>query len=119
MNEGTHSLAPDHIPFYIAGPHSDPLFVAVVIFVVLLVLVVGNLYLQLHSLPERMAHRAHSNQFLVIAILGLIALITHNNIYWIAALLLAAVNVPDFATPLNSIARSLERQTGGEQNDNA
>ncbi len=33
---------------------------------------------------------------------------THNNLYWVAALLLATVQLPDFTTPLNSISRSLE-----------
>ncbi|MDN3718716.1 hypothetical protein QW131_04475 [Roseibium salinum] len=41
--------------------------------------------------------------------LGLLALFTHNNIFWVAALLLAFVQVPDFVSPLGSIANSLSR----------
>lgn len=32
---------------------------------------------------------------------------THNNIFWVAALVLAVVELPDFLTPLKSIAKSL------------
>ncbi|MEO1091649.1 MAG: hypothetical protein AAFX81_13520 [Pseudomonadota bacterium] len=112
MESGVHELAPDHLPGFITAPGAtDVLLVCVVVFLVVFTLVIGNLYLRLHALPERMAHRAHSNQFLLIGILGLLALFTHNNLFWVAALLLAAVQLPDFMTPLNSIARSLERAT--------
>ena len=40
---------------------------------------------------------------------------THNHIYWIAGLLLAFVQLPDFSTPLNSISDSLERLVGGRR----
>jgi hypothetical protein len=33
---------------------------------------------------------------------------THNNLFWIAALLLALVKFPDYSTPINSMAQSLE-----------
>ena len=46
------------------------------------------------------------------AVLGLLALFTHNHIFWIAALLLAMVQFPDFSTPIYSIADSLSRMAG-------
>ncbi len=64
------------------------------------VLGVGNIYLQLHSLPERMAHKSQKLQFEIVAVLGLISLFTHMHIFWIAGLLLALVDLPDFSTPL-------------------
>jgi hypothetical protein len=73
------------------------------------VVVIGNLYFQLHSLPERVAHRGHHVQMQLVAVLCLLALFTHNHAFWIAALLLAMVHLPDFTTPINSIAQSLER----------
>jgi hypothetical protein len=79
------------------------------IFLVLTVLGVGNLYLHLHSLPERMAHKSQKLQFEVVAVLGLISLFTHMHIFWIAGLLLALVDLPDFSTPLSSIAGSVEK----------
>jgi len=44
-----------------------------------------------------------------VAVLGLLALFTHIHLFWIAALLLAMIDLPDFGTPLRSIAESAER----------
>jgi len=104
MNE----LAPHHLPSFITGPSdTDVLFVLVVVIVIVAVLLVGTSYLWLHSLPERLAHGAQKTQFQMVAVLALIALFTHNNIFWIAALLLAIVKIPDFISPVKSIAESL------------
>ena len=51
----------------------------------------------------------------LIAVLAVLALFTHNNAFWVLALLLAVVRVPDFSTPLNSIAASLEKMSAREQ----
>ena len=56
-----------------------------------------------------MAHKSNLVQFQFIAVLSLLALFTHNNIFWVAALLIALVKIPDFSTPLNAIADSVER----------
>ena len=53
--------------------------------------------------------------FATLAVLALIALFTHNNVFWIAALLLALVELPDFSTPMNSIALSLEKLSGRDR----
>jgi hypothetical protein len=68
------------------------------IFFTLIVLGIGNLYLRLHSLPERMAHKSQKLQFEIVAVLGLLALFTHIHLFWIAALLLALIDLPDFGT---------------------
>ena len=47
-----------------------------------------------------------------IPIIILIALFTHQHVFWIAALLLAMIDLPDFGTPLKSIASSLEKMAG-------
>ena len=73
------------------------------------VLGIGNFYLRLHSLPERIAHKSQKLQFEIVAILGLLALFTHIHLFWIAALLLAFIDIPDFGTPLRSIAGSVEK----------
>ena len=110
MSERIHPLAPQNLPFFISGPDgSDPLMVAMGIFLVATVLWVGTLYWKLHSLPERMAHRTHKLQFEIVAVLGLISLFTHMHIFWIAGLLLAMIDLPDFSTPMRSIAGSVER----------
>jgi hypothetical protein len=112
MTEAIHPLAPEHLPGFLPGPDgSDFLFSVVVGLIVVLMLVIGNLYLKLHALPERMAHRQNNTQLQIITALALLALFTHNNVFWVAALLLAVVRWPDFSTPLNSIADSLEKLT--------
>jgi hypothetical protein len=103
-------MAPDHVPFFITPPgETDVLMVAMGIFLVAAVLWVGTLYWRLHSLPERMAHKSEKLQFEIVAILGLLALFTHIHLFWVAALLLAMIDIPDFGTPLRSIAGSVEK----------
>jgi hypothetical protein len=105
-----HPAAPHHLPWFIPGPDgSDTLLVVMGFFLVAVILWVGTLYWKLHSLPERMAHRTHKLQFEIVAVLGLISLFTHMHIFWIAGLLLAMIDLPDFSTPLRSIAGSVER----------
>lgn len=109
MSTELHPMAPHDLPAFVTPPgETDVMFVAVAVFFVVMVLVVGNLYLRLHALPERMAHRSNRSQFQIVAVLALIALFTHQTGFWIAALLLALVPVPDFATPVNRIADSLD-----------
>ena len=72
------------------------------------IVLLGVFYFTLHSLPERMAHKGNATQLQLISILCLLALFTHNNIFWVIAILLAAFRAPDLATPLNSIAASLQ-----------
>lgn len=109
MTEAIHAAAPHHLPAFITGPgETDILFVVVVSLLIVIVLAIGNLYFRLHALPERMAHSANSAQLQLVGVLALLALFTHNNLFWVAALLIAALRLPDFSTPLNAIARSLE-----------
>jgi hypothetical protein len=105
-----HPSAPHHLPFFIPGADgSDTLMVVTAIFLVAVILWVGTLYWKLHSLPERMAHKSQKLQFEIVAVLGLVSLFTHMHIFWIAGLLLAMIDLPDFGTPLRSIAGSVER----------
>lgn len=83
--------------------------VVMAILLIVIVLWVGTLYWKLHSLPERMAHKSQKLQFEIVAVLGLISLFTHMHIFWIAGLLLAMIDLPDFSTPLRTIAGSVER----------
>lgn len=112
--DGTHPAAADHLPPFITGPgQTDVLFIVVGIFLIGIVLLVGNFYLRLHALPEQVAHRTHKVQFEIVAILALLSLFTHNHLFWIAALLLAFIQLPDFSTPIASMARSLEKLARG------
>ena len=110
LSEQMHPAAPHHLPFFLPGADgSDPLTVVMGIFLVAIVLWVGTLYWKLHSLPERMAHKSQKLQFEIVAVLGIISLFTHLHIFWVAGLLLAMIDLPDFGTPLRSIAGSVER----------
>jgi NADH:ubiquinone oxidoreductase subunit 5 (subunit L)/multisubunit Na+/H+ antiporter MnhA subunit len=102
--------APHYLPSFITGPgQSDWLMTVMAVFLIVTVVSVGLLYLKLHALPEHMAHRTSKVQLQFVAVLALLALFTHNAVFWIAALLLALVELPDFSTPMNSIALSLEK----------
>jgi hypothetical protein len=59
-----------------------------------------------------MAHGSHKLQFEIVAVLGLVALFTHMHGFWIAGLLLALIDIPDFPGWLGRIARAVERIAG-------
>jgi hypothetical protein len=103
--------AADHVlpPFITVPGETDVLFVVMLVFIIAAVIGVGLLYFRLHALPEQIAHRGEKIQFQIVAVLGLLALFTHNHVFWIAGLLLALVQLPDFSTPLGSMAGSLEK----------
>ncbi len=113
MSEALHPSAPHDLPSFITAPgDTDTLTVVVGIVLLGSVLAVGNLYLHLHTLPERMAHKSQKLQFEIVAVLGLLALFTHNHLFWVIGLILAMVDLPDFGTPLRSIAGSVEKIAG-------
>jgi hypothetical protein len=113
VNESLHPAAPHHLPGFITAPgDTDVLMVVVGVVLIGAVLGVGNLYLTLHTLPERLAHRSQKLQFEIVAVLGLLALFTHNHLFWVIGLLLAMVDLPDFGTPLRRIAGSVEKIAG-------
>ena len=113
MSEPLHPAAPHHLPPFITAPgDTDVLMVVVGITLIVAVLAVGNLYLHLHTLPERMAHKSQKFQFEVVAVLGLLALFTHNHLFWVIGLFLAMIDLPDFGTPLHRIAGSVEKMAG-------
>ena len=112
-----HPLAPHHLPGFITAPgETDPLMVGSVIFLIILVMVLGSLYFWLHSIPERLAHGTGKIQFQLVGVLALLALFTHNNLFWIFALVLALIPIPDFWTPLASMADSLARMVRPRRN---
>lgn len=109
-----HPLAIEHLPSFITPPgQTDVLFNFAVIFMVAAIFTAGVLYMRLHALPEHLAHHTQKVQLEIVAVLGLIALFTHNQLFWIAALLLALIDLPDFLSPLRSMAVSLRRMTRG------
>jgi hypothetical protein len=113
MADSLHPAATHHMPVFITAPgDTDVLMVGMAVFLLLTTLVVGNLFFRLHTLPERIAHKGHKLQFEIVAVLGLISLFTHMHIFWIAGLLLALVDIPDFSGSLGRIAGSVEKIAG-------
>ncbi len=110
MSAEVHSAAPHHLPAFITAPgETDVLLVVTAVMLIVILLIFGNLFLKLHTLPERLAHKGHKLQFEIVAVLGLLALFTHIHAFWVAGLLLALIDLPDFGTPLRRMAGSLER----------
>ena len=108
-------LATEHVPFFITAPgDTDVLYNIMVVFVIGTIVLTGVVFLTIHSLPERMAHRSRKIQMDLIAVLCLLALLTHEHIFWFAALILAFIDIPDFLTPVNRIAMSVETMAGQE-----
>jgi hypothetical protein len=115
VNEAIHPSAPHDLPGFITAPGDTDILMVVIAFVLIgAVLGVGNLYLTLHTLPERLAHKSQKLQFEIVAVLGLLALFTHNHLFWVIGLFLAMIDLPDFGTPLGRIAGSVEKIAGDD-----
>ena len=113
MAASTNPAAPHHLPGFITAPgETDTWLVIMAIFLVAVVFGVGVLFLRLHTLPERMAHGRQKLQFEIVAVLGLLALFTHIHLFWVAGLILALIDLPDWSTPLRRIAGSTEKLAG-------
>jgi hypothetical protein len=105
-----HPMASHDLPPFITAPgQTDTMMVVTGIFLLVIIIAVGVLYFSLHSLPERMSHRTNQVQASIVALLCLLALFTHNHAFWIVAILLAFIRVPDFETPIYAISDSLQR----------
>jgi hypothetical protein len=75
------------------------------------VLAVGLLYLRLHHLPEHIAHKSSKLQYEIVAVLCLLALFTHAHLFWVAALLLAFIDIPNFGGTNRLRGSPASRQT--------
>jgi hypothetical protein len=112
MSPAQHAAASHHLPWFLTAPgDSDILFTITTIIVLLVVFGLGVVFFRLHSLPERLGHK--KLQFEIVAVLCLLSLFTHIHLFWVLALLLALVDLPDFQTPLRSMADSLSRVANG------
>lgn len=109
-----HPQTPHELPFFITDPQStDVLMTAASVSLLVGLVVLGVFYFKLHALPEQMAHRGQKVQFEIVAVLALLALFTHNHLFWVAGLLLALVPLPDLTTPLATMAASLKEIAEG------
>jgi len=118
LTASPNPIATTHIPFFITAPNdTDVLFNVTLVFVVACIILTGVVFLTIHSLLERMAHKSKKILLDLIALLCLLALLTHQHLFWFAAILLAFIDIPDFLTPVNRIARSVETMAGQEVSD--
>ena len=108
-----HPAASHNLPSFITAPGEfDWLMTLTAVVLFLSVVGFGLLFLRIHTLPERVAHKSHKVQFEIVAILGLLALFTHMHIFWVAGLLLAFIDLPDFGGAISRIAGSVEKIAG-------
>src|SRR4051794_20921257 len=120
VTASVHPAGPHHLPAFFTAPgETDVLMVGVAAFLVIAVVTVGILFLRLHTLPERIAHKSHKLQFEIVAVLGLLALFTHVHLFWVAGLLLAMIDLPDFGWPLGRIAGAVETMAGMKPGEGA
>jgi hypothetical protein len=118
LTASPNPLATTHLPFFITAPgDTDVLFNVTLVFVVACIILTGVVFLTIHSLPERMAHKSKKILLDLIALLCLLALLTHEHLFWFIAIVLAFIDIPDFLTPVNRIARSVETMAGQEAGD--
>ena len=114
-----HPLASHGIPPFITPPNSTDVLMVLMAFVLVgTVLAAGVFFFWLHSLPERLVHNSTKVHFDIVAVLGLLSLFTHIHLFWVAALLIALVRIPNFSLPdfsssLNRIAVALEKNAAG------
>ena len=123
MTTSPNPAATAHLPFFATAPgDTDVLFSFTMVLLIAGVILTGVVFLTIHSLPERMAHKSRKIQLDLIAVLCLIALFTHEHAFWFAALLLAFIDIPDFLGPVRSIATSVKAiaaQDAGGRADNS
>ena len=110
MSAEVHPAATHHLPSFITPPgQTDVLMVVTAGFLLVAVVALGLVFLRLYALPQHIAHRGQRLQASIVAILCLIALFTQIYGFWIAALVLAFIEIPDFGGWMPRIAAGLER----------
>ena len=105
-----HSLATERLPWFVTKPgETDILLVITAVLLLVMAIAFGVLLLRLHHLPEHLAGKSQKVQYEAVAVLGLLAMFTHRNIFWVIALLLAVIDIPDLGPVFDRIARAVER----------
>jgi hypothetical protein len=118
VSAAANPIATHNLPFFITPPgETDVLYNITMVFVIGAIVMTGVIFLTIHSLPERMAHKSRKIQMDLIAVLCLLALLLHQHVFWFAALILAFIDIPDFLTPVNRIASSVENMAAQEAAD--
>ena len=105
--------ASHYLPSFITAPgETDVLMVVTAVILAVVILAFGILFFRLHHLPEHLAGGAKRVQLEIVSVFCLIGLLTHIHAFWIAALLLAMIDIPDFGGWLGGITVAVERIAG-------
>ena len=79
MSTAPNPIATHHLPFFVTPPgQTDVLYNISMIFVVAMIVLFGVIFLTIHSLPERLAHKTKKIQLDIVAVLCLLALGTND-----------------------------------------
>jgi len=118
LTASPNPAATTHLPFFVTAPgDTDILYNITLVFLVACIILTGVIFLTIHSLPERMAHKSKKVLLDLIALLCLLALLTHEHLFWFIAIVLAFIDIPDFLTPVNRIAKSVATMAGEQHVD--
>jgi hypothetical protein len=110
MIETRHDAPPTHLPWFITEPEQiDTLMVFIGVFLVLFTVMMGVLMFRLLYLPAKMVPQEQKAKYEVVATLYLLAMFAPGNFLWIAALLVAMIDIPDFTPLLERIAEAVRR----------
>src|SRR5262245_23172024 len=105
MTETLHGASSPHLPWFITQPGQiDTLLLFTVIFLVLFTIALGVLMFRLLYLPSQMVPQEQKAKYEVVATLCLLAMFAPGNFLWIAAVLVAMIDIPDFTPLLQRIA---------------
>ncbi|MGY2908081.1 hypothetical protein [Bradyrhizobium sp. URHC0002] len=110
MIETQHPAIPTHLPWFITEPGQiDTLTVFTGLFLLLFTVTMGVLMFRLLYLPAKIVPQEQKAKYEVVATLCLLAMFTPGNLFWIAALLVAMTDIPDFTPFLQRIAGAVRR----------
>jgi hypothetical protein len=120
MDAPLNPAASHYLPSFVTAPgETDVLMVVTAIILLVSIIWFGVLFFRLHNLPEHMAHGAGKLQLEIVSVLCLIGLLTHIHAFWIGALLLAMIDIPDFGGWLGRITKAVERIAGTKPDEGA
>ena len=110
MIETQHPAAPTHLPWFVTEPgQTDTLMVFTGLFLLLFTLTMGVLMFRLLYLPVTLVPQEQKAKYEVVATLCLIAMFSPGNFFWVAAVLVAMADIPDYTPLLRQIADAVRR----------
>jgi hypothetical protein len=108
MAEPLHPAFTGHLPsFFTARGETDVLMIILPVILVIFLQVIGTLYFWLLHLPARYA--STKIQYELVCALAVISLFSRMHIFWVAALILALIELPDFSGLFQRIAGATEK----------